>query len=264
MAGVARKRSPTMALRKPICKKRLPKPARKKINLLALVDDLLSSPSDPLPADRSPLTISPASPSFSETSAHACSTINSPPTSTANHAPPTKMSVDLLPENEFIEGIFTSIYKMMSAYGSEPELPEPGHPSKIFYAASEHDFGLFRYIKRLIINMKCSRSAFIIGLIYVDRIGKVDKKTLGVNELNVYRLISIAFILGAKWLEDEIWEFEYYRRVAAIPDMKDLIQSEKIFLERSKWRLSVEEQEFANMEDKVLVNAEALMEYPLE
>ena len=71
-----------------------------------------------------------------------------------------------------------------------------------FSAQTRPEISLQNYLLRFLNFTKCSRSSFIIMLIYIDRLIQRDRFVLGF--MNVHRVIVATMVIAAKFFDDEV------------------------------------------------------------
>ncbi|EGC32734.1 hypothetical protein DICPUDRAFT_37885, partial [Dictyostelium purpureum] len=70
------------------------------------------------------------------------------------------------------------------------------------------------YVKRLVQYLGCSKSCFIIALIYLDRI--VKEKQVHINSYNIHRLYFSSILVSIKFYDDYFYPLEIYSRVGGV------------------------------------------------
>lgn len=123
----------------------------------------------------------------------------------------------------------------------------------VFFSQHKQPFDLDFYIRRLIQFANCSSAAFILMLIYLDRVQE-QCPTLLLTEMNCHRLLCTALVLAIKYLDDEVFSNAYYARVGGVTgdEMNDL---ELKMLAILKWDLSVKPDTFALYEEGLIRSA---------
>lgn len=106
-----------------------------------------------------------------------------------------------------------------------------------FFAKVPPQVPISYYINRLVVYSNCSSSAFIVMLIYLDRVQR-SCPSLALNEMNCHRLILSALVLAIKYLEDDVYLNSHYAFIGGIStsEMNDL---ELQFLELLGWNLNI-------------------------
>lgn len=117
---------------------------------------------------------------------------------------------------------------------------------KIFYSQYKQPFELDFYIRRLVEYSYCPISAFIVALIYLDRV-QTAYTSLSMTEMSCHRLLSTALVLSIKYLDDEVYSNAYYARVSGLTT-DELNSLEAAMLNILDWRLSVDPELFSRYE----------------
>mmetsp|Transcript_9127 Transcript_9127/g.27462 ORF Transcript_9127/g.27462 Transcript_9127/m.27462 type:complete len:283 (+) Transcript_9127:32-880(+) len=121
---------------------------------------------------------------------------------------------------------------------------------RTFYSSSRQPFSVDFYIRRLMDCMGCSKSAFIVMFIYLDRFLSC-RSGLVVSEYNVHRLMLTALILAAKFVDDTVHSNTYYARVGGITTTSEINKLELTMLYYLKFKLFVDPDVFRKY-DQVL------------
>lgn len=113
-------------------------------------------------------------------------------------------------------------------------------------------FSIRDYIARLVRGMAQSRSVFIVALIYLDRVQRVDS-SLSLNYLNVHRLLSTAVILACKFMEDIVRHDRDSAYVAGFTlGSTEYKKLEWEFLKRLNWDTRVDAESFCVFENIIV------------
>lgn len=98
------------------------------------------------------------------------------------------------------------------------------------------------YLGRLHTYFGCSDECYVIALVYIDRLGKLDP-TMTVCNLNVHRLLFTAILVAAKFHDDMYYANAYYAKVGGIP-LKEVNALEAELLQRLNWTVVVAPNEY--------------------
>eukprot|EP00930_Biecheleria_cincta_P085758 TRINITY_DN75129_c0_g1_i1.p1 TRINITY_DN75129_c0_g1~~TRINITY_DN75129_c0_g1_i1.p1 ORF type:complete len:290 (-),score=62.28 TRINITY_DN75129_c0_g1_i1:39-878(-) len=111
-----------------------------------------------------------------------------------------------------------------------------------FHSKAEPSLGIEPYMDRMRQYFSCSNSCHVMALIYIDRLVKMNP-TFVVSSLTVHRLVAVATVIAAKFVDDVYFSNAYYAKVCglSLPEMNTL---EASFLCLVRWRLSVPIQEY--------------------
>lgn len=126
-----------------------------------------------------------------------------------------------------------------------------------FFSQYKQPFELDFYIRRLVQYSNCSTAAFVIMLVYLDRVQERCKDLL-VTEMNCHRLLCTALVLAIKYLDDEVFSNGYYARVGGVT-CDEMNALELKMLSVLGWNLSVTPQTYALYEDGLVQSARLLL-----
>lgn len=108
----------------------------------------------------------------------------------------------------------------------------------MFFSLSKPGIVLSKYLRRFVRYLNVSRSVFIVSLIYLDRVHESDEM-LGLEELNIHRLVTTALCVAAKYLEDESHRNSSLSRIGGVPSTSEMNVLEHEFLRRLNWACAV-------------------------
>jgi hypothetical protein len=111
-----------------------------------------------------------------------------------------------------------------------------------FHCVRAPPMGVKEYLKRIRKYFQCSDECFVITLIILDRVGKVDS-SLMLCELNVHRLLVSAVMLAAKFHDDVYYSNAFYAKVGGL-GLKEMNQLEARLLKLLNWKVNVSPQEY--------------------
>lgn len=128
-------------------------------------------------------------------------------------------------------------------------LPTHSEPESVFFSIAKPDIPTVEYVRRLVNYTQCSPSAFIVMLIYLDRIASKNKQ-LVITPYNLHRLLVTALTLSCKMLDDRCFANAHYAKVGGIRTAREMNRLELQFLLYVDYRLHVKpelyhEKEFA-------------------
>lgn len=140
--------------------------------------------------------------------------------------------------NDFTDSAFVKRYSKVLRLICETNrlqayLPDRLDKISIFYSSSRQPFTLDRYVMRIVTFANCSRSVFIIALVYIDRLKRSDPR-LAISELNVHRILITAILLAMKFVEDEIYPNSYLAKVGGIATTAELVRKRLLRLFRDR------------------------------
>lgn len=119
-----------------------------------------------------------------------------------------------------------------------------------FNSHTKQPFELSYYIGGLVSRANCSVSAFIVMLVYLDRVGQRCKH-LQVTELNVHRIVLAALLAAAKWVDDEVYRNAHFASIGGV-DVHELKHLEWTFNEAADWALFVSADGYKTCENGLL------------
>ncbi|KAA8496758.1 Cyclin-U4-1 [Porphyridium purpureum] len=102
---------------------------------------------------------------------------------------------------------------------------------------------LLDYLHRIEKYAFCSRSCFVVALVYLDWIAMVDC-TYRLTAFNVHRLFLTALVLAVKFCEDVFYDNAHFAKVGGIT-VQELNRMELEFLKALEFRMHVSEDQFA-------------------
>lgn len=114
--------------------------------------------------------------------------------------------------------------------------------STLFQSKSKTTITIQAYCRRLCEYMKCSLSAFVCAVIYIDRV--CAKSGLSLTDLNVHRVLLAGLVVSIKFWDDTLYVNTYYAEVGGVP-LKELNSIEQTFLSVIDYDLAVDPQYYA-------------------
>ncbi|PXF45232.1 Cyclin-P3-1 [Gracilariopsis chorda] len=119
-----------------------------------------------------------------------------------------------------------------------------------FFSQYRQPFHLTFYVTRLVQYSNTSPSAFILALIYLEKVKSVAPQ-LALTDMNLHRLVSTALVLAIKYLDDQVFSNAYYARVAGVTTA-EINQLELSMLTLLNWQLSVSTSTFSAHQHNLL------------
>lgn len=107
--------------------------------------------------------------------------------------------------------------------------PHTSESSSIFFNVSPPTISTLSYIRRIVTHTHCSPSAFIVALIFLERIAQ-RHHDLRLSRLNLHRLVITAVTLAAKKLDDRSFPIAHYVKVGGVPSKAEMIRLEITFM----------------------------------
>jgi len=131
--------------------------------------------------------------------------------------------------------ILASVLDKMIVEGSQD------NQLSIFSSYKEPPISLLDYLLRINTYARCSSSSFVLSLIYIDRL--IERNAFVVTRLNIHRLIVIAVMVAAKFIDDFHYNNATFAKIGGITtdEINDL---ERDFLIRLRYSLHATTAEF--------------------
>lgn len=118
-------------------------------------------------------------------------------------------------------------------------LPTYAEPESVFFSVSRPEIPTTEYVKRLVTYTECSPAAFVVMMVYLDRIAEANGK-LRVTPFNMHRLLVAALTLSCKMLDDRCFSNVHYAKVGGIPTAKEMNRLELQFMKYVNYQLHVD------------------------
>lgn len=112
-----------------------------------------------------------------------------------------------------------------------------------FHSKKEPPIGLQPYLQRMWRYFGCSKSCHVVALIYIDRVLKLHPN-FAVTRLSIHRLLAIATVVSAKFMDDIYYSNSYYAKVCGL-SLRELNRLEATFIFLIKWEMAVSAEEYA-------------------
>lgn len=119
-----------------------------------------------------------------------------------------------------------------------------------FNSRSKQGCCLDYFIERLVSCANCSASAFIVMLVYVDRVQQ-RCEYLRLTDLNVHRVVLAALLAAVKFIEDRVCANADYAFLGGV-NVQELNQLEFLFNQAADWTFFVTEEEYKAYEHDIL------------
>lgn len=110
-----------------------------------------------------------------------------------------------------------------------PVLPSHSEPESVFYSVARPEIATSDYVRRLVNYTQCSPSAFVLMLIFLDRL-VARQHWLRISAYNLHRLALTALTLACKVLDDTCFSNMHYAKVGGIPSVAEMNRLELQFL----------------------------------
>ncbi len=160
--------------------------------------------------------------------------------------------VDDLSNEKLADTLALILQQFCRSNSGAPRLPDPCDPAALFFSpARQTSFTLSFYCRRLLEYMCCSKSCFVVAILYLARLA-VRCPIFELNEFNVHRLICTAVVLAAKWLDDVSYSNAHYAKVAGVQTTAEMTRMEDVMLRSLDYRLFVTRENYAEVERNLL------------
>jgi len=104
------------------------------------------------------------------------------------------------------------------------------HTVTRFQASQAPQITIKSYLKRIMKYSNCSEQCFVLALIYIDRLIRVNEKFM-LNSLNVHRLMITSVMLGAKFFDDRYYNNKHFGKVGGVSCKEiNLLEIEFVFM----------------------------------
>lgn len=172
------------------------------------------------------------------------SSVACPITSSNGMVPPNLL---LEPSSFFVgsltkDAFITSCSRYLDSYAVRNRdyipLPTQCEPESVFFSVSKPDIGTDEYLRRLVTYTHCSPAAFVVTLIFMERIA-ARNSSLHVTPHNLHRLVITALTLACKVLDDQCFSNVHYGKVGGIPTVGEMNRLELQFLFFVRFELHV-------------------------
>eukprot|EP00928_Gymnodinium_smaydae_P039236 TRINITY_DN26842_c0_g1_i1.p1 TRINITY_DN26842_c0_g1~~TRINITY_DN26842_c0_g1_i1.p1 ORF type:complete len:218 (+),score=43.56 TRINITY_DN26842_c0_g1_i1:141-794(+) len=111
-----------------------------------------------------------------------------------------------------------------------------------FHSTRAPPLSVTDYLFRIAKYFQCSNECFVLCLVYIDRIVKLQPD-FWICDLNIHRILATASMLAVKFFDDIYYSNAYYSKVAGIR-LREANNLEAQFLALVDWRLHVTPEEY--------------------
>jgi len=141
------------------------------------------------------------------------------------------------PDDTFVASLGTVMARWVEA-GTDKLKPGMQTP---FDSMRVPTMSITKYIHRIHKYFFCSEECLVLALVYIDRLMKTSP-ALAISKFNVHRLVVVAVMLGAKFLEDQCYGNQYYAAVGGV-SVTEMNSLETMFLKMLDWKMFVTPEE---------------------
>lgn len=146
--------------------------------------------------------------------------------------------VGSLTKDAFIEIVALNLDENAERNNDRVRLPTYSDPESVYFSVTRPAIPTKDYLRRLVTYTQSSPSAFVVMLIYMDRIARKNQRLL-VTPYNMHRLLVTALTLACKMLDDRCFSNVHYAKVGGIPTTKEMNRLELQFLKYIDYSLHV-------------------------
>eukprot|EP00737_Agarophyton_chilense_P000720 gb/GEZJ01000796.1/.p1 GENE.gb/GEZJ01000796.1/~~gb/GEZJ01000796.1/.p1 ORF type:complete len:229 (-),score=32.49 gb/GEZJ01000796.1/:1024-1710(-) len=108
-----------------------------------------------------------------------------------------------------------------------PSFPSPCDPISAFFSVSMPPISTYEYIERLVKYTACSNSAFVVMLIYIDRL-KTSNSIQFVPH-SMHRILLAALTVAVKNTDDIVCSSSHYAKVGGVGSVSEMNRLEMLF-----------------------------------
>eukprot|EP00002_Diphylleia_rotans_P020880 TRINITY_DN405_c0_g3_i4.p1 TRINITY_DN405_c0_g3~~TRINITY_DN405_c0_g3_i4.p1 ORF type:complete len:443 (-),score=78.63 TRINITY_DN405_c0_g3_i4:1740-3068(-) len=131
--------------------------------------------------------------------------------------------------------VLSQVFVHLARNGDENRTPRP---ATIFHSAKNPTMPVKRYLQRIAKYAPGSKSCYILSLIYLDRLSKIDPGFI-ICSNNIHRLLITSIMIATKFYDDQYFNNRYYAQVGGLP-VAELNRLETDFLFRMQFSLHVD------------------------
>ncbi|GAW81373.1 cyclin [Plasmodium gonderi] len=111
-----------------------------------------------------------------------------------------------------------------------------------FHASKIPDISIKNYVERISKYIGCSNECFVLLMIYIDRIIKLNKD-ISLSLLCIHRLLITATMISAKFFDDLYYSNDFYAKVGGV-STQEINKLESNFLHLIDYKLFVSSEEY--------------------
>lgn len=112
-------------------------------------------------------------------------------------------------------------------------------PLTPFDSASVPPMPVSRYITRLGRHFGCSRTCFVMALMFIDRVVAKCPGSVAVTQRNVHRLFLASLMVASKFWDDDFFPNAHYAKCGGVT-LKEMNRLEQFFLRCIRYELCIE------------------------
>lgn len=143
------------------------------------------------------------------------------------------------------------IHGLCNANPACPVFPPVTDAAALFFSPyKQSTFTLDSYCQRLLVYTGCSKSCFVVALLYMARMAE-NRSVYELNYYNVHRLLCTALVLASKYLDDASYSNAHYAKVSGIQTVAEMNKLEAHMLEVLDYRLHVTQENYDEVEIQI-------------
>lgn len=150
------------------------------------------------------------------------------------------LSTDEIPSTD--EDFIDALGIVLARWVEEAAISAKSEKVSQFHSTRAPAISIADYLKRIRKYFVCSDECFVMALVYVDRLSKMES-SVPVCKLTVHRLLLISVMVAAKFHDDVYYSNKYYSKVGGI-SLKEVNALEAVFLKMMGWNVCVSGQEY--------------------
>jgi len=144
--------------------------------------------------------------------------------------------------DQFTTGLGRILSRWVEATAYMDETPGSTRKFNSFHSVKVPEMNIQDYFKRIQRYFFCSNECYVVALVYLDRVGKIDP-SMTVCAPNVHRLLVIVVMVAAKFHDDLFHSNAYYAKVGGL-SLKEVNVLEAKLLTLLGWKTYVEPEEY--------------------
>jgi hypothetical protein len=118
-----------------------------------------------------------------------------------------------------------------------------------FTTITNPEIDFLQYIQRLYKYTSCSKSCFIVSLIYIEKILK-KYEIANIQHSIIFKLYFVSLLVAIKWNDDDYLSNVYYSKVGGI-EKEELLRLQLIFFELLDYNAFVNKEDYKKMSNDV-------------
>ncbi|KAI0566336.1 Cyclin [Gracilaria domingensis] len=146
-----------------------------------------------------------------------------------------------LPTISFITALTAAIHSRLQP--DPPFFPSSCEPLSAFFSVAMPSISTHEYVERLVRYADCSNSAFVLMLIYIDRV--IQSGSIQFVRHSMHRVLLAALTVAVKNTDDIAASSTHYARVGGVPTVAEMNRLELLFLTNMQYKCFVAPEQYA-------------------